>query len=134
MNYLTEINRFYGWLTTHPLSPQAQALWNLLMSINNRAGWPKEFSVPSGTLAATLGVSRTQLSRCRKELIDGRRITHTRRKGGQPPLYQVLALEAEKTAKGELGEAEPEPVAPPKVKRGPTGPQRLNPTNLHLVR
>ena len=95
MNYLTEINRFYGWLATHPVSAHAQALWQLLMSIDNRAGWPEDFAVPTSALLSVLDISRTQLSRCRRELVDGGRICHLQRRGGQAPIYRLLPLEKE---------------------------------------
>lgn len=109
MNYLMEVNRFYGWITTHPLSAQAQALWNLLMSIDNRAGWPEDFTVPTSTLAAALDISRTQLSRCRRELIDNRRICHFQRKGGQAPIYRLLTFENESSMKADPATKLPQP-------------------------
>ena len=115
MNYLMEINRFYGWITTHPLSAQAQALWNLLMSIDNRAGWPEDFTVPTSTLAAALDISRTQLSRCRRELIDSGRICHFQRRGGQAPIYRMLTFENKSFLKPSL------PVQAPQPKSGGKG-------------
>ena len=142
MNYLLEINRFYGWITTHPLSPQAQALWNLLMSIDNRAGWPAEFAVSTATLSASLGISRSQLSRCRKELVQSGRIIHMEQKGGQAALYRMVTLEAAKPAeKAEAGSHPAPPAAVPdddekrRRKRLPAdSPHRLNRAKLHLVR
>ena len=92
MNYLTEVTRFYCWLETHPLTPQAQALWNLLMSISNKAGWAPEIVVPTNVLAGKLGVSLTQLQRCRKELVSAGRICHTPRLGGLPPEYRLISM------------------------------------------
>jgi len=110
MNYLYEINHFYTWLTTHPLSPQGQALWHLLMSIDNKSGWPAQFTVSSSTLAAQLGVSRTQLSRCRKELKDAGRIFHIRQQGSQPPIYRLARRQGRRSLRG--------PAAPPEAFAG----------------
>lgn len=104
-----EINRFYGWITTHPLSARAQALWNLLMSIDNRAGWPEDFIVPTSILTAALDISRTQLSRSRRELIDSGRICHVRRSGGQAPVYRLLTFENETSLKPHLPPHLPQP-------------------------
>ena len=140
MNYLFEVNHFYSWLATHPLSPHAQALWNLLMSIDNKAGWPVEFSVPTASLAASLSVSRTQLTRCRKELIESERILHFRQKGGRPAVYCLLRFEDAKAANGaEKHDAAKndadEEEKPTRRKRLPAdSPHRLNRINLHLVR
>ena len=141
MNYLLEINRFYSWLTTHPQSPQAQALWNMLMSIDNRAGWPKEFAVSSATLSAALGISRTQLSRCRKELIDAGRIVHAQQKGGQAALYSIVSFEAAKVVVAESAVTKSNPPSVDeeneKCRRkrlAADSPHRLNRAKLHLVR
>lgn len=134
MNYLFEINHFYSWLTTHPLSPHAQALWNLLMSIDNKAGWPEEFAVPTASLAALLRVSRTQLTRCRNELAEAGRIIHLRQKGGRPAVYCLLTFEDEKAAMGDKNAGVSEEEMPPRRKRLPANsPHRLNRTKLHLV-
>lgn len=122
MNYLLEINRFYGWLTTHPLSAPAQALWQLLMSIDNRAGWPEDFVVPNSTLTGALAISRTQLSRCRRELVDSGRLCHVQRRGGQAPLYRLMSFELENPAK------------PAATRQAPPGPPGGKYTGLHRVK
>ena len=134
MNYLYEINHFYSWLTTHPLSPHSQALWNLLMSIDNKAGWPEEFAVPTASLAAILRISRTQLTRCRKELAEAGRIIHLRQKGGRPAVYCLLRFEDEKAATVDKNADANGEEKPPRRKRLPANsPHRLNRTKLHLV-
>ena len=104
------------------------------MSIDNKSGWPVEFTVASATLAAQLGVSRTQLSRCRKELKDAGRILHIRQKGSQPPIYRLTAFEppkADPVAKADDFLGDP----PPRRKHLPANsPHRLNRVKLHLVR
>lgn len=135
MNYMFEVNHFYSWLATHPLSPHAQALWNLLMSIDNKAGWPEEFAVPTVSLAALLCVSRTQLTRCRKELVEAGRILHFRQKGGRPAIYCFLGFEEAKAANNVENCVALQEEKPPKRKRLPANsPHRLNRINLHLVR
>ena len=118
MNYLYEINHFYTWLTTHPLSPQGQALWHLLMSIDNKSGWPAEFTVSSSTL----------------DLKDAGRLIHIRQKGSQPPIYRLAAFEppkAEPAAKVDDPLGEP---SPRRQRLPANSPHRLNRVNLHLVR
>jgi len=135
MNYLFEINHFYSWLATHPLSPHAQALWNLLMSIDNKAGWPEEFAVPTVSLASLLRVSRTQLTRCRKELVEAGRILHFQQKGGRPAIYCLLGFEEAKVTNDAGNYGAQQEGKPPKRKRLPANsPHRLNRLNLHIVR
>ena len=134
MNYLYEINHFYTWLTTHPLSPQGQALWHLLMSIDNKSGWPAQFSVPTATLAATLGVSRTQLSRCRQELKDTGRITHRRRQGSQPPIYRLTPFEPPKEEPADKQQPADQPPKPTRKYLPPNSPHRLNRVKFYRVK
>ena len=35
MNYIEEVNSFYEWIRFKPIPAGAQALWHLLMNINN---------------------------------------------------------------------------------------------------
>ena len=114
--------------------PHRNIQWHLLMSIDNKSGWPAEFTVSSSTLAAQLGVSRTQLSRCRKELKDAGRLIHIRQKGSQPPIYRLAAFEppkAEPAAKVDDPLGEP---SPRRQRLPANSPHRLNRVNLHLVR
>ena len=104
------------------------------MSIDNKSGWPDEFTVSSSTLAAQLGVSRTQLSRCRKELKDAGRIFHIRQQGSQPPIYRLAPFEPPKT-EPVVKVDDPFGYPPPRRKHLPANsPHRLNRVNLHLVR
>jgi hypothetical protein len=90
MNYLREINAFYDWLITNPIPADAQALWHVLMYINNKCAWQERFTVANKTLASLLGFSRQQLERMRNVLIQTGRIEYTKRDGRQAGIYRIV--------------------------------------------
>lgn len=92
MNYISEINCFYGRLLTQPISSDAQALWGALMHLCNRAGWPREFSVAAATLQGMLKISYSSLSRARSELVTAGFIEHLPQPGRQAPRYRMRSL------------------------------------------
>ena len=105
------------------------------MSIDNKAGWPDEFAVHTVSLAALLCVSRTQLTRCRKELVEAGRILHYQQKGGRPAIYSLLGFEEAKATNDAGNYGAQQEAKPPKRKRLPANsPHRLNRLNLHIVR
>lgn len=76
MNYIKELNAFYEWLDTNPLSSGAIVLWYTLMAINNKTNWLDEFTVANMALQAKTGLSRQQLTRARTDLINAGRIKY----------------------------------------------------------
>lgn len=99
MNYIVEINAFYAWLITNPISSDAQSLWHALMHVNNKCAWARTFTVANGTLLGMLGFSQSQLSRCRAELVGAGRIKHIPRPGGQCPIYAIISFQAQPVEK-----------------------------------
>lgn len=94
MNYLQELNAFYGRLMIRPLSANAIALWGVLMHLANRADWPHEFSVPASTLCGILGFSERTMRRARAELVEAGLIRHIERPGRMAPIYVLLSTAA----------------------------------------
>ena len=92
MNYITELNAFYARLLVRPLSSEAQALWNVLLHLFNRAGWPPPLTVAASTLLGFLGYSYATLSRARSELVAAGLLVHTPRPGRLAPYYELQAL------------------------------------------
>ncbi len=102
LNYIAEINAFYNWVICNPLPPDAQALWHVLMQLNNRCAikvndewyWRVEFSIPNSTLTSILAFSRQQLDRMRNVLIQTGRIVYKKGKGNQSGRYRMIPVEA----------------------------------------
>ena len=142
MNYITELNAFYARLLVRPLSSEAQALWNVLLHLFNRAGWPPQLTVAASTLLGFLGYSYATLSRARSELVaagllvadrgqvwlDGRVLTNTEQGIEVPPPQAAdradgairSALQAPQCA-GQCGIRATEPARNPQD-RSPNGP------------
>lgn len=101
MNYISEINGFYHWVMLNPLPPDAQALWHILMQMNNRCAvkldgswfWRVEFAVPNTTLLSILTFSRQQLDRMRNVLIQAGRIVYKKGKGNQSGIYKIIPFD-----------------------------------------
>lgn len=89
MNYIREINAFYDWLETNSISTSAIVLWHALMSINNKCGWIKEFTVATSVLEVKTGLNRRTIERARNELKQKNRINWNSRKGNQSAMYQI---------------------------------------------
>lgn len=92
MNYIVELNAFYASLLTRPLSSEAQALWNVLMHLFNRAGWPSGLTLTASTLLGFLGYSYATLSRARIELVAAGLLIHRPRPGRSAPYYELQPL------------------------------------------
>lgn len=76
MNYLQEILAFSRWKEVNHLPATAISLWYELMTICNKCGWQKEFTVPNGLLQISAGLSRKQFENARLLLIQKDRITY----------------------------------------------------------
>lgn len=68
MNYITELNAFYDFLLSNPLSTGQIALWQALMHINNKCAWAEWFTVPNQTLQLLTGLSRDGVNKSRNAL------------------------------------------------------------------
>ncbi|RYZ16178.1 MAG: hypothetical protein EOP49_52040 [Sphingobacteriales bacterium] len=91
MNYISEINHFYDWLETNPVSDSAIALWHALMHINNKCGWKPEFSVSISTIQNKTGLSKSSILRARTALAEAGRITFASREGQKSAMYSLIA-------------------------------------------
>ena len=93
MNYIAEINAFYDWLETNPISYQAINLWHALMATANKAGWTSRFQVAISTLELKTGLTnRKAVERARNELAQRGRITWRSRPGNQSAEYSIISL------------------------------------------
>ncbi|MBP1971347.1 hypothetical protein J2Z83_003486 [Virgibacillus natechei] len=68
MNYIKELNAFHNRLETNPLSASAANLWHVLMHVNNKPGWLKEFTVAVSVLCAKAALTESTFKRARAEL------------------------------------------------------------------
>lgn len=101
MNYIAEVNSFYNWIMFNPLPADAQALWHLLMQMNNRCAvkinnewyWRVEFTVSNQMIVSMLAFSRQQLDRMRNVLIQTGRIVYKKGKGSQSGTYKIIPFD-----------------------------------------
>lgn len=93
MNYLHEINCFYSWLERNPISSNAIVLWSALMSVNNKAGWIKEFTVSLSSLEMRTNLSKAQIYQARKTLEKEGRIRWKVRGGKRCAIYTLISFE-----------------------------------------
>jgi len=70
MNYINEINGFRRHISLHPLAANAQAMWYILMHINNTCGWKEWFSVSNSRLASELQISEKTVRNIRGILVE----------------------------------------------------------------
>lgn len=92
MNYIKEINGFYDWLETNPLSKSAIALWNALMHINNKADWRDRFTVATSVLEYKTGFKKSELFKARNELKQKNRILWSERGGNLSAEYTIISF------------------------------------------
>lgn len=92
MNYIVEINSFYDWLETNPVSDSAINLWYALMHINNKAGWREEFAVAISTLELKTSLSKSSIIRARNTLQQYGRINFKSREGQQSAVYSMIVF------------------------------------------
>jgi DnaD/phage-associated family protein len=93
MNYLQEIVAFNRWKEVNQIPATAIALWHELMSINNKCGWKKEFTVPNGVLQSYAGLSRKQLNHARNILIQNNLITYKKSsRVNQAGKYSIISI------------------------------------------
>lgn len=93
MNYITEINAFYDSLETNPLQSPDIVLWFALMSIANKTGWQKEFTVAVSILKAKTGLANNKaVERARNKLNQYGYIEWRKRSGNQSAIYSINSL------------------------------------------
>ncbi|MBP1971758.1 DnaD/phage-associated family protein [Virgibacillus natechei] len=92
MNYIKELNAFHNQQETNPLSASAANLWHVLMHVNNRAGWLKEFTVAVSLLCAKSALTESTFKRARAELQDKGYIHFHSRGGNKAACYELISL------------------------------------------
>jgi hypothetical protein len=94
MNYIKELNAFYDWLETNPLSHSAINLWHALMHLNNKTGWITEFTVAISTLENKTGLKKDAITGARHRLQQVNRIDFRSRSGQQSAVYTIIPFES----------------------------------------
>ena len=96
MNYIVEINAFYDWLESNPLTPNAIALWHALMATANKAHWPGDFSVAISTLLSKTGMGKDAVYSARNLLRQKGRIDFQEKKGRGATAYILIPFVPDK--------------------------------------
>ena len=92
MNYIKEIDAFHIRQETDPLTSAAAYLWFVLMDINSRTGWKKEFSVGAPLLCVKAALSEGTFKRARKELQEKGYIHVVSQGANRSAAYQMISL------------------------------------------
>lgn len=92
MNYILEINAFYDWLESNPISASAISLWHALMQINNKCRWCTEFNVAIPTLMAKTGFQRRAIFLARDVLVSKGRLTVAFNGSKKSATYKLIPL------------------------------------------
>jgi len=101
MNYIYEINSFFDWIETNPISTAAMNLWHTLMNINNKCGWKKEFSVSRTFIEAKTGLKKDAYYAARKLLQEKGRIGF-KEQGSQATIFWIIPFAEEKKNQSEI--------------------------------
>ena len=100
MNYLRQLNAFYGLLPTADLSCQAVCLYGVLLHLNNRCFWKARFTVPNSVLMGLCRLGERGLRQARAQLVAGGWITYEKSGTTQMGVYGIPVLNAEVRADG----------------------------------
>ncbi|HEY9362138.1 MAG TPA: hypothetical protein VIQ00_02670 [Chitinophagaceae bacterium] len=95
MNYILQINAFYDWLETNPISDSSIVLWHGLMHINNKCGWKQEFTAAISLIQNKTGLSKSSILRARNNLKQCGLIDFKSREGNQSAAYRIVAFHTE---------------------------------------
>lgn len=90
MNYLRQVIAFYDWLETNRLDTSCIALWQGLMAIANKAGWPDEFAAARSLIEVKTGLKKDAQNRARNTLKQKGRIDYWSRPGRQSTMYRII--------------------------------------------
>jgi len=93
MQYISQLNAFYSWMDSHPLSSNDIALWQALMHIANKARWPKRLTVALSTLESKAGMKKDAIYRSRKRLFEAGRIIVHPHSSGRASEYEIIPFE-----------------------------------------
>lgn len=92
MNYIAEIKAFYERLELNPQTDAVIALWNALMNIANKAGWPDTFTAAQSYLMLKSGTSASVFKRARNKLAKDGFIRWKSRGGNLSAQYEMISL------------------------------------------
>lgn len=92
MNYILQINEFYKKLLTMSVSSNAQALYNLLLSVDNSLRWEKKFTMPNTVIMSFLNISLPTLQRARAELLNKGLIIYDKGSKNEAGIYEIVLL------------------------------------------
>ncbi len=92
MNYIKEMNAFHAKRETEPLSIAASMLWFVLMDVNNRARWKKQFSTPVSLLTGKTGLTEGTFKSARSELRKKGYIRVKSQSGNRAAIYEMVSL------------------------------------------
>jgi hypothetical protein len=70
MDFIEEIEALFDACDRDHLVPLDIALWLVLMHINRKAGWTKEFTASSSALRVKVGLPETTFKEARKRLVE----------------------------------------------------------------
>ena len=94
MNYINEINNFRKYIAINPLPAYAQALWYLLMHINNTCGWIEWFKVSNSRLADGLCINEKTMRNQRDILVErGIVLYESQRRKKNSGKYKLVSLD-----------------------------------------
>lgn len=103
MNYISQINAFYDWLETNPISDSSIVLWHGLMHINNKCGWKQEFPVAISSIQNKTRLSKSSILRARNNLKQCGLIDFKTRDGNLSAVYRMFVLHAETQSEPQTG-------------------------------
>lgn len=116
MNYIKEINAFYQIQETNQLSSTAANVWHVLLHVNNRAGWKREFTVAMSGVCFKANISLSTFRRARAELVEKGYLSFRSRSGNRSAVYQMVSLEEKlhgtQTPQADPVQKEPDTVPP----------------------
>ena len=92
MNYILQINAFYDWLETNPISDSSIVLWHGLMHINNKSGWKQEFTAAISSIQNKTRLSKSSILRARNALKQNGLIDFKTRDGNLSAVYKIIAF------------------------------------------
>lgn len=92
MNYVTQLNAFFRVAGSLELSSSARMLYLSLLNKNNSLAWIRSFTCTASELESLSGLSTSGLQRARKQLVDKKVITYSKRGSNKAPRYSIPEL------------------------------------------
>lgn len=90
--FIAEHNAFYRRLRNSPLSPNAQALWNYLLSRINANYWQQPISIRNDQFTGDMNISKTSLARARDELVEAGLLLYEPAGGRRASAYSLPSV------------------------------------------